>query len=77
MQLLKAYLPINVTEEGMIKFLRDEQYLKALSPINVTDEGMISCISDEQLEKTSSSIEVIHKFFHSGLNKRRFVTLFY
>jgi len=37
----KAYFSIDLTDEGMVMDVKDEQPLKAYSPIVVTDDGMV------------------------------------
>jgi hypothetical protein len=47
LQRLKAPSPIDVTDDGMVMDVKDEQPRKAPSPIDVTDEGMISEVKAE------------------------------
>ena len=58
-QLLKAFSPIEVTEEGIVICVNDEQPSKAPFPIEVTEEGIsnVICVNDEHPEKALFSIE--------------------
>ena len=49
--LLKQYLPISVTEEGILIFTSDEDS-KACSSILVTDDGTSKCVNKQHSLKT-------------------------
>ena len=46
---MKTLFPIEVTEEGMLISIKDEQFSKEWSPIEINDEDNDICINDLQL----------------------------
>ena len=54
----KAFLPMLVTELGIVTLLRLEQELKAFSPMLVTESGIMTLMRLEQLEKAKSPMRV-------------------
>ena len=47
-QYLKALLPMEVTEPGMVMLVRLEQNEKARYPMEVTEPGMVMLVRPEQ-----------------------------
>lgn len=56
-QPLKALLPMEVTEDGILTEAREEQRSKAYAPIVVTELGMMTEESEEHPRKAESLIE--------------------
>ena len=71
-QLLKAFSPIEVTEEGIVICVNDEQPEKAKSPIEVTEEGIVICVNDEHPLKAPSPIEVTEEGIVIFVNDEHF-----
>ena len=55
---LKANIPIDVTDSGIVMDVSEEHPRKAPCPIDVTDSGIVMDVSEEHPSKTQLPIDV-------------------